>query len=84
MPPLATSLVQDSETNNQNHSRHKDAAINNTDFGQRGAIPIGRTPVCLFPPLPSFEFFRQMWISEVVFVQINQVQPQSVFHLALA
>src|SRR5206468_7450230 len=38
-------------------------------------------------PLPSsssLEFVRKMWIAEIVFVEINQVEPQPVLHLTLA
>src|SRR5207302_9743111 len=32
----------------------------------------------------SLEFVRKMWIAEIVFVEINQMQPQPVLHLTLA
>src|SRR5437763_16797455 len=38
----------------------------------------------LLPSSSSLEFVRKMWIAEIVFVEINQVQPQPVLHLTLA
>src|SRR4029453_14404806 len=35
-------------------------------------------------PFSSLEFLRDLWIAEVLFVKIKQVQTQAVFHLALA
>jgi len=40
----------------------------------------GRT----LPSSSSLEFVRKMWVAEIVFVEINQVQPQPVLHLTLA
>ena len=38
----------------------------------------------LLPSFPSPEFLRNLWIAEIVFVEINNVQPQTVLHLTLA
>src|SRR6266516_3497169 len=35
-------------------------------------------------PSSSLEFLRDLWIAEIVFAEINQVQPQPVLHLTLA
>ena len=38
----------------------------------------------LLPSFPSSEFLRNLWIAEVVLVEVKQVQAQAVFHFALA
>src|SRR5438128_8249232 len=38
----------------------------------------------LLPSSSSLEFVRKMWVAEIVFVEINQVQPQPVLYLTLA
>src|SRR5215472_11488369 len=38
----------------------------------------------LVPSSSSLEFVRKMWVAEIVFVKINQVQPQAVLYLTLA
>jgi len=35
-------------------------------------------------PSSSLEFLRDLWIAEIIFVEINNVQPQTVLHLTLA
>jgi hypothetical protein len=35
-------------------------------------------------PSSSLELFRNLWIAETIFVEINNVQPQTVLHLTLA
>ena len=38
----------------------------------------------LLPSSSSLEFVRKMWIAEIVFAEIKQVQPQPVLNLTLA
>ena len=38
----------------------------------------------LLPPFAALEFFRHFTVPEAVLIEINQAQPQSMFHFALA
>src|SRR5437867_10244893 len=51
-----------------------------TGRNDRTDANIGR----LLPSCSSLEFLRKISIAEIVFVEINQVQPQPVLHLTLA
>ena len=38
----------------------------------------------LLPSFPSPEFLRNLWIAEIIFVEVKKVQAQAVLHFALA
>ena len=38
----------------------------------------------LLPSFPWLKFLRDLWIAEVVFIKVKQVQAQAVFHFTLA
>ena len=38
----------------------------------------------LLPSFSSLKFLRKMWIAEIVFVEVDNMQPQPVLHLAFA
>ena len=77
------SIEEDQGTDNQRNCRHY-RATRSTTLGNRGAL-VGRTltPDTCFH-FSSPQFLRNMWIAEVIFVEINQVQPQPVLYLTFA
>jgi hypothetical protein len=38
----------------------------------------------LFPSFPSLEFVRDLWIAQIIFVEVKHVQAQAVLYFALA
>src|SRR5437660_12172940 len=57
-------------------------ATKSRNLGDRGStnwMDCGR----LLPSFPWLKFLRDLWIAEVVFVEIENVQPQHVLHFTL-
>src|SRR4029434_7831651 len=74
-------MEKDQRTDNQRDCRHKQSNYkqrlwpSGPDWTNHGRFVF---------PSSSLELFRNLWIAEIVFVEVNQVQPQTVLHLTLA
>src|SRR6266566_6423586 len=75
-------MGKDQKTDDQGNCRHQQSnykrelgRTRSTNWMNRGR---------LLPSFPSPEFLGNLWIAEIVFVEVNNVQPQTVLHLTLA
>src|SRR6266568_7820783 len=75
-------MEKDQRTDNQCNCRHKQSnykrelgRTRSTNWMNRGR---------LLPSFPSPEFLRNLWIAEIIFVEVKEVQAQAVLHFALA
>src|SRR4029453_14718470 len=75
-------MEKNQRTDNQRDCRHKQSNYKH-ELGRTRSTNRTNRARRLFPSC-SLEFFRNLWIAEIVFVEINNVQPQTVLHLPLA
>jgi hypothetical protein len=75
-------MEKDQQTDDESDSGHKQTN-RKCDLGPTGKnnwTNRGR----LFPSFSSLELLRDLWIAEILFVEVKKMQVQAMFHLALA
>src|SRR5438128_1550883 len=75
-------MEKDQRTDNQRNCRHKQSSYERELGRTRNANRMNRQR--LLPSFPSPEFLRNLRIAEIIFVEVKQVQAQSMLYLALA
>src|SRR6266536_5573143 len=75
-------MEKDQRTDNQRNCRRKQSSYERELRRTRSANRTNRWR--LLPSFSSLEFLRNLWIAQIVFVEINNVQAQPVLHFPLA
>src|SRR4029453_4919473 len=75
-------MEKNQRTDNQRDCRHKQSNYKH-ELGRTRSTNRTNRARFVFPS-SSLELLRNLWIAEIVFVEINNVQPQTVLHLTLA
>src|SRR5437588_7145290 len=75
-------MEKDQRTDNQGNCRHKQSNYTRELGRTRSANWMNRG--CLLPSFPSPEFLRNLWIAEMIFVEVEEVQAQAVLYFTLA